>query len=513
MDDDFSKDLINSFETGFGAMSKVSYKPTNSLPETYGAYPVVKSTERQYVVGTSWLSDGTLNMNMTTYSYVLPLMHCSGKGFLGYQSISVNNLQNNTVTVTQNSIYHEAGNYYFNYPEEIYTYTLENGQPGVLLSETLNSMAVRLFFGTDPPVYRPVMTLSQTNSHDNDQEHTFIKTSANFVSPLDIDNYGNLRKSTSCSDKDPVSMLQPPEAYEFQQVQNITFIIDEDHWLISRPSMIETISRSETDPAVDESLTELLYYNQGETGSNGIDGFPFLKQKTVTPNNDMEKALRVTYDYDMYGNVATSERTAPNSSPALPPVTTYLEFNEIYQGRSLTVRHEGTRDQPFITTYNYQMSSGLLLSEINPQGLQTLYSYDPFYRLNEITPPDNVKSLTTLSWYSQENAPAVEAAFSITSKKLLNSADRTESEMVTTLFNKLEQEVMTITRGLNGTTIYTDKQYDQLGRLWKVSEPYFTNQPPVNWIEYRYDDLGRIVTTVLPAKSITIDYQGRSDER
>jgi RHS repeat-associated protein len=56
-------------------------------------------------------------------------------------------------------------------------------------------------------------------------------------------------------------------------------------------------------------------------------------------------------------------------------------------------------------------------------------------------------------------------------------------------------------------TIFIDTKYDEYGRKYQVSRPYFKDATNVYWTEYQYDLLGRVKKVITPAnKQITSEY-------
>ena len=55
---------------------------------------------------------------------------------------------------------------------------------------------------------------------------------------------------------------------------------------------------------------------------------------------------------------------------------------------------------------------------------------------------------------------------------------------------------------LSGSTVRAAKQYDSLGRVLKVSRPYFVAGGTPQWTTYSYDTLGRVTAASLPDGSI-----------
>lgn len=65
-------------------------------------------------------------------------------------------------------------------------------------------------------------------------------------------------------------------------------------------------------------------------------------------------------------------------------------------------------------------------------------------------------------------------------------------------FDKLQREVRTAKRTLNGQYSYVDQSYDSSGRIIAVSEPYFSGST-VYWSNTQYDAMGRVVAILSAA--------------
>ena len=78
-------------------------------------------------------------------------------------------------------------------------------------------------------------------------------------------------------------------------------------------------------------------------------------------------------------------------------------------------------------------------------------------------------------------------------------------------FDRLARAVRTATKGFDGTWVYTDTEYDRLGRVKRLSEPYYAGQTACAaetdattanrtkcWTTSDYDILGRVTRTVGP---------------
>ncbi len=78
----------------------------------------------------------------------------------------------------------------------------------------------------------------------------------------------------------------------------------------------------------------------------------------------------------------------------------------------------------------------------------------------------------------------------------------------TVYFDALGREVMSQTTGFDGRTIYKKTEYDQYGRVARVSRPYFSGESQY-WTSYEYDVLGRMTYETNPDGSYTdVAYAG-----
>jgi YD repeat-containing protein len=76
-------------------------------------------------------------------------------------------------------------------------------------------------------------------------------------------------------------------------------------------------------------------------------------------------------------------------------------------------------------------------------------------------------------------------------------------------FDSLEREVARDTQGFDGSVVRGSKQYDSLGRVLKVSRPYFVSGGTPQWTTYNYDTLGRATMVTMPdASTVQNAYHG-----
>jgi RHS repeat-associated protein len=167
---------------------------------------------------------------------------------------------------------------------------------------------------------------------------------------------------------------------------------------------------------------------------------------------------------------------------------------------------------PLVTSLKYDFWSGKPVEYKDANGFVTTYMYeDPLNRLTRVTGPDN--GSTNYSYARSMNAGVMNEYV-----RTRTSLDSTRSLDSYVFFDGLGRSVRSFEYdgGSPGIFITTDTQYDALGRVSKVSNPYRTNgssdavNPSRRWTETKYDALGRAIEVITTADGAAVktDYSG-----
>ena len=162
-------------------------------------------------------------------------------------------------------------------------------------------------------------------------------------------------------------------------------------------------------------------------------------------------------------------------------------------------------------TFDYNM--GLPLTATDENGQITSFSYqddsavnDPLNRLRKVTRPDG-------GWTKITYSDAPGSVFTLTETK----QDATRTLMRYQYLDPVGRPSRSFVSEGGTSYIATDTIYDQLGRVWKVSNPYRTTtrdgvadlSHTSNWTVSSYDSLGRVTNVVMPDGSTAQrSYQG-----
>ena len=165
------------------------------------------------------------------------------------------------------------------------------------------------------------------------------------------------------------------------------------------------------------------------------------------------------------------------------------------------IQHPSTTAYGQTITHNegtqYDLNTGLLLRSTDENGLPTNYTYDSMRRLQHIAFPDGgwesytYNDAAPLSYGPNSTTPA------FTYTKLLNS-ETGDVYVANGIVDQLGRNRRTIVDDSEGD-IYKDTTYDQLGRVFTVTNPYrLVGESTDGHTTSYYDALSRKVEQILP---------------
>jgi YD repeat-containing protein len=507
-----------SITNGFGSKTSISYKPlSNNDVYTKGVssqYPIIVIQPALHVVY-SITSDKELGEDLKTiYHYSGARIHKLGKGFLGFTSTTVKNYQNNIKTTTEFDIFVKNDKYFYPYAKSIKSWPIDMGS--ILIESTSNYPEVINTVANYDLIFMPI--IEKSILHTRDMNGSFINTTKTFINKNDIDKYGNVKKTITLISPDNLHINDEDDKYAFKNtILSLFETPDLTHWLISRPSIIQQTKEYKEDSNNNDVLLKTFgYFNPGATG------WPNLAWTQTIPNGNMALYTNIRYKYDnIYGNRIEETIAAPYANPPVEDRITTYDYNSDYNGRFLTRKTNTLNGINYVTEYDYYKDKGLLKSEtFNPghgsNSLTSKYEYDTFGKLNLIRSPDGILSKTSFKWVT--NKPRV--SFNMKSDFLFyketysihEDVDDVPDNMVDLVYNaydKFERETTIVSYDQNGNAIYSLKKYDEKSRLEEISDPHFYHDE-YNSTNYKYDNLGRVITVDTPSESIKTDYNGRT---
>lgn len=309
-----------------------------------------------------------------------------------------------------------------------------------------------------------------------------------------------------------VTKTANPFVFHTDELNKLTNISKSNHFSSDEYNNITTAWVSLSDNSLSTVTTQT--YCSTVTSGLYLIGQPMVKTETITRSGQSWKEkedfiynanhlpqTRVTYTgvngdkktgetqwtYDSNGNV-TSEKSAPYS-------------NTLFLGKTYTYDASGrypaseTNAMNQTTTYSNYDKYGNAQTITNYKGKVTTRVFDDWGQLASTLYPDGVTENVTAAWGGQ-------GLYTVTSAT-------TGKPATITHYDALGREVRTGNQRFDGQWQYTDKVYDNRGRLEKTSMPFRAS--PSLWNTYMYDTYNRPLTlTEASGKMTSWSYSGNS---
>lgn len=160
---------------------------------------------------------------------------------------------------------------------------------------------------------------------------------------------------------------------------------------------------------------------------------------------------------------------------------------------------------PLVTQIAYDFSTGLVTSQTDANNRTTSFQYnDALNRLTRVDRPDG--GWTSYNYFVSSAYPSSGTSY-VQTRTSIDATRSTESYQFFDGLGRPARSFPIYEPGRGWQT--TDTQYDALGRVWRVSNPYYTPNgapDPVNptglWTTTGYDALGRVATVQTPDNAV-----------
>jgi len=440
----FVKTIVN----GLNQKTTFTYNPiTNNM--YYGAstttynFPMSTFQQPLYVVTQMSRQLTPIITDTETYYYKGTRMHKQGKGFLGFEEVTVTNANQNRKTTTK---YGYNPTYYNVYPTQQKVTTTSN----LPISQTdfINSNYVSF----SPKVIFPYVS-SQTIT-DN---LTGLSKTVNYY--YNSTDHGNPSQIT--------------------ETQGSLITITYYTWEAKNNTYKNRVTQQAT-------LRSGIGQSFSEAKTFAYDAKARLTQ-TVDFSNNPSNAVTTTYsNFDNFGNPQTVTTTAANCLTC-PDVETNATFDAT--GRFPLTSTDALGNTSSAT---YDNKTGALLSQTDIAGQTTYYQYDGFGRCTQASIPTDVISYGLVWDTSNGNLYKSTVTSQVTGTQ-------------TTWYNAAGLETKRQVPGFLNNTIITENEYNPQGQLTKSYLPNYGSKGG-QFVEYTYDPYGRIATEINIHSSRTTYY-------
>jgi RHS repeat-associated protein len=215
-------------------------------------------------------------------------------------------------------------------------------------------------------------------------------------------------------------------------------------------------------------------------------------------------------EYDQFGNAWKST----DARAKVSQVEYSASYQYAYQTHTISAVPDTSGQRGSATALetftSYDLSTGLVTSTSDANGQTTSFQYnDPLNRLKQIDRPDGGR--TTYTYVDQHQCGAY-----VESRTLIDTSGR-ETDAYQ-FFDGLGRPYLTESndhQDAGNPWLRVDTQYDALGRVSRVSNPYrspgcgATVNPSGRWTTTAYDALSRVLTVTTPdGAQVKTDYDG-----
>lgn len=426
--------------------------------------------------------------NSVVYRYENALVHRMGKGFLGFAGITATSYVGD---VRQDStVSHFSARPMWQFCSLTPEYERVYNQGNALVSKT--DYTYSKCWISMRNVFMPLLT--KVEKYDYDVYGGFVgKTIAENTYWSD-NGAGStyyhriVRKTnenTGVTDKETIHTYAD---CLYQTLQHTDYVNNDDfnNWVINRPEKVVSTAHQLNTGNPDMSSQTIYSYNAAN---------PYLPTEVTTypdgdERNEAGMATRKTFSYDAAGNVEDEILYAVDGS--LEPRPMHYEYNNF---RSPMLTRNGLGYE----TYTFYNAYGEIVKSADYNGDTTFYWHDNrLGSTNWKQTPDNVYSCVATRWAVDRNGAPVQYAPQDTTVAYYTWSKSTGGGETRVFYDAAGRELRTATQNIDGSMIFHDTDYDDMGRVSKVYDPYFNGGNKQFYTEYHYDAFNRKVKTVYP---------------
>ncbi|HEX3810303.1 MAG TPA: FG-GAP-like repeat-containing protein [Rhizomicrobium sp.] len=468
-------ELIAAVDNGIGAQTTVVYKRLNNNGTFYAkgtgaAYPTQDIDEPIYAVSHIEASDGIGGTYVSNYAYAGAKNDLSGRGFLGFASVTMTDPQTGIATTT---------NYRQDFPYIGLVDSQTSVHGAVTLSSLANVYAAKPTCATGLPAAAPYpLFLCSATVHRHDLDGSVMPTTETDSS--DFTAYGDPKTVVQTVSGAGGGTETRTSTYEFSQN-------DPDNWIIGHVNHAKVIAQYGTS----DPVTRIDTYTYDTTTG-------FLTEHVVEPTTGPMKVV-ADYTRDPHTGVVTKVNISGNNFATRETDATYDGGDRF----PITVTNALSQTDHF----SYDFGLGVPTSHKDANNLQTVWTYDTFGRLTQETRPDGTQTHVAYNYCSPYNGGTLSCfgnqSFQAATSVVGSDGTTQIAPPVNIFYDALGRFRMQNTNGFDGTLVRTLVAYNGKYQLAQASRPYSVATQSPAYTTYLYDDLGRTTKATMPDASQT----------
>ncbi len=438
-----------------GATFPVAAAGSAPTPGTTGTTYGVKLVDfPKYVVSAHSKGDGRGNTYSFQHRYAAARMDTTGRGWLGFQTVTVIDVEMQKQTQT--------------------TYSQ-------LFPETHSPQTVTVTRSTDTALMRKdtYTYQSQTNAPNTNANIHLVQPTQ-----LQVDYY------TFADASHPVPDCTEIKSMEYDEFGNET-LLGETGSAVGEP--LYTIHAYDNDA----TNWRLGFVTEQKQSADSAGNQVFTWAKTVYDpttldqtqhqlwNDQTQQWQTTTYTYDDYGN----RLTVTDVSGAVVSVT----YDDTYHTFKHTETGTNAAGKTLPTTSTYHPEFGVLNTKTDPNSVTKTQLVDGLGRVTQTQGPDptgNIITLAEVSWATDSTG---------TYRRTVTPAGWKQEYV-----DGLKRAYRTTALGADGSsTVIVDKTFNGQGKTLTQSLPYYEGNTPL-LVSNTYDNYGRLVQVVKPYQKTTL---------
>ncbi|VAW78386.1 hypothetical protein MNBD_GAMMA13-951 [hydrothermal vent metagenome] len=457
---------IISITPSVGSTISVIYKPLSDgyFSELCPGYPVRCGPVPMQVVSDHYVDDGVGGVAQFSYSFTGARVHLRGRGFLGFESRSIYDVQN-AVTTTTDFAVNTSQTVVDSFPDRY---------PYAGMASSMKSTTIDVLFQVYDSMDVTEFNLKQTTAKSY---FPYVRVKREVQREVDS---RVLSTTTTTTDYDTSGNVMQVAAQTVGNGDTFTKTTTNLYDLLNlRLGRLTRSTVTNTTPdGVATRTSGFVYYPDG-----------LLRKEIIEPDEpDTSPLKQVTeYEYDSFGNKTKMTVTAlasdsPASGLQTRITTTKYDANGLFP--LFTINALGHKE-----SYLYDAHFGVKTRLVGPNDLPTYWEYDALGRLLREIRADGAVTTNDYAW-----CPSSVCPYGGT-----QAIGKSSGSARTVLYRDAQdREIRAETEGLQpGALIYQDTTYDQFGRIARKSRPYFAGDTP-QWATFTYDQMDRIKTENRP---------------
>ncbi|MBN1209562.1 MAG: VCBS repeat-containing protein [Myxococcaceae bacterium] len=449
-------DLLSSVQDGLNGWSTFTYGPYHPTSTSASSLPTASVTRGLWVVVQHHVSNGKGGLNGFQHTYDDARVDLQGRGFLGFGSRVVEDLQTGAKTTTlHEQMTTRVGTAYPYAGRPTFEQTRITTEDGVE-----HRFERRTTYALTTEANGEVRSVWPESTEETRLEIPLGGTSADAIvtfgqrSSMTYDSFGNLTRHHQRS-------LYAGALTGDESLSEAGYNNDTAGWLIGRQAWFRSTSRT----ASGESVSRYA-----ETGYDPVTG---LVMHEIVEPTDSDFYLRTNYSRDALGRV-----------------TRIIEWDWGGNSRSTAISYDAvdgtfpavvTNGLGHRTLLAWHSGLGVQVAEQDANGLNTRWKYDGLGRVRSMAPPDGANM--SVSYGQNVGNPAY--GLILTVQEATGAARVIE-------YDTLDRPVWIREKGFSGEWINHVTDYDAQGRIKRVFRPY-SDLESLQVTEYEYDKLGRLL--------------------